>query len=1394
MFLYEFPLTIVLFLFARTQVGDGGRGAWLPAETKYGIIFEMEHVESRLGTYQSTEGFLSLLSSLFSVGGSPTMLGKKTRLRTGCTPYVEYVIHCLLPRVSGNSDAVSLLPFRLPSDKSRLMTRALEVVDAILSSYPVPPLSAPVPPLSKDLKDQRLALEEAASTVHLHDLAEALVVVAKDEDITEYVHDYRNITVPDVVRQSDPSSDATQTAREATNGLRNSGLCIPRPKSPGFTVLSDLLSSSHGVSFVALVKILTEYGGGDGIRGIHGLCVYKQGVAEALFGETQPSLSVARAAEERSASISQQSLLANLIPPMELLVRNFADGVYWREQALSLALRLLCAAAVRENRFGRAVSSGATPILLSPVLRFKARSLPAPPLIETEVQVSKLSSLLTASQSQSGVVSSTIQYLRYEGSSLEQDSEISGGALGLAQYIYDCMPSRDSLSAFCGNRSPGQVAQAFAKRLEILASSAEFSGSKERAALVLDLILGALREPPQGEVSIAHILLGLPLSPSGLAAFHPSCSPKDHDCLGTVLELLADERFSLAAETSMLSSKCYEIMYRLSILNNSEDAVTLTMAQYTNARLNAENFWIANLLRFLGSSSGRGDFVLANAVRKKNQDGQEYILHSVAWLLKGVSNELTASHRKAHGLFQIGWHESSNSQRLLAVLFSRQYGLALNVITALPTSIERFELRNLSELAVSVAKRSKKQMPGAPEVVEDYHILDERKICDLWPDSQSADDLNTLLSWADAFNRSASWDCASSHLASALCSLFLSSVFLVDSMLSERSTSVANGPLTTEVPTFDLQILIDMLMQVLFRVAENSRQAHQSSATSYSLSFVATLLVERVCVAHDSIDNGRRGPEGNMIRICGLFSEAVAATASHNNISSALMLATALGTMVKVTNKISSFEDLKSSVAPAVNCLGRLSQSVANESNVQSVVTARICFATLLDVFLDDQGNDGDDISTIFREYLNLGSAAEFMETLISLLPSLDAELCLLLQKFAQCNGGSAILLRSRVLRKLVESAHIYAREERRVSDDHRHQSVFIRTPAFFGAHVCLLLTLLTSSDVPENQRKQISGEALNCLLIYTPVVSRLLNSFPTDDNILLDCVECLLLVAESGGLSMWANDDRLVIWEKGLLKLACQISENPLPRRFLVELPFQLKSVDSRGYRSDVVSVSRDNRDEGTWWDVVEKTDLLPSGELRLPDPPSLNHWGSAGACAGTWTSQKYEAATSSFRILDACLSVIYVQMRTSSDLRVDWLSFARGLTRLTDLARAAEGRLKSHDTTTSASLWTTPPTQGQESIEKEYIANLGSMAGLCAERLVGIVWLRLKELAVKGGVSYDEVHDILSMSIVLDHGRIDSMVRTERERWYSPPTVLAFLTYFVRCLEFCRESDACR
>ena len=137
-FLHLSPAALFTLKANSSAQQSASASAWFPSSEEYGIVNEMEHVEAQKGCYSSTEGLLYLLTVLIKTCGCPPDLGSQWRPRPGCTPYIEYVVDFVLPRAMGSKKGEKALYFASSADKYRLISRALEVIEAAVIRYYVP--------------------------------------------------------------------------------------------------------------------------------------------------------------------------------------------------------------------------------------------------------------------------------------------------------------------------------------------------------------------------------------------------------------------------------------------------------------------------------------------------------------------------------------------------------------------------------------------------------------------------------------------------------------------------------------------------------------------------------------------------------------------------------------------------------------------------------------------------------------------------------------------------------------------------------------------------------------------------------------------------------------------------------------------------------------------------------------------------------------------------------------------------------------------------------------------------------------------------------------------------------------------------------------------------------
>jgi hypothetical protein len=327
----------------------------------------MDYIESKKGWYPSTEGFLDLLNSLVSSVGCPSKLGRNWRVRTGCTPYLEYVINFVLPKALGVNQKT--LPFRVSGDQSRLVSRALAVVEAIVIRYNLPPLSA--------LNNTKGGKSTPLSTLGIQAVVDQVHEGSNEVDAKEIANDFKSMIVSSTLHAPNQqlgsnNSTVTPVSNQAFVGS-SSVSTVPVPKSPGFTILVELLSSSCGVLLQALKAVLTECGGPDGVFSVLRNQSNKMDMTYALFGSTPPDLNSAKeGVKENGPTKPLQNLLKPFSPKFQAanIDDHYVDNsVLWRETSIASALHILCAAAVREDAFiATLMAAKEQPLKLVPVI------------------------------------------------------------------------------------------------------------------------------------------------------------------------------------------------------------------------------------------------------------------------------------------------------------------------------------------------------------------------------------------------------------------------------------------------------------------------------------------------------------------------------------------------------------------------------------------------------------------------------------------------------------------------------------------------------------------------------------------------------------------------------------------------------------------------------------------------------------------------------------------------------------------------------------------------------------------------------------------------------------------------------------------------------------------
>ena len=801
----------------------------------------MEYVESKLGSYPSTEGLLKLLAALFSSEVLPANLGATWRPQTGCTPYIEYVTDFVLPRALQVKNKEAEIYFATPADKSRLVTRALEVIDAVLTRY-VPSATA----ISRDASEpnlisENLLIARSSSSTHL-DQPSKRIEAREDKPTSALKHD-ANVEFSLVCSSIFPkyanakhvshtkydfSAEATQVTTAFDNTTSDASLrAIPRPKSPGYVVLADILSSNGSLVDLITQLLIEEFGTNTDSA--------NNSSALSLFGEFMPAFHTAKAGrdyilDEHKRDSSQLALKTLDSAFVELFLHPLlsettedisesplaqndrsistkGDTQLWRECSILLSLRILCAAAARNDSFSACSNSSHASSRIIPVMRFQSRELGLNnPLLIKNVQLTKLSKRLLESSFDSSVNSRGVfltilsQYIGYESSSLKNGNAIALTAMSLVKHIYDSSSSKDFVRSIRGFDTKGheRTTVALSTRLSLIPL---LKGNEKESSLcdeILSLILRNLEQASTGNENLAHILLGLTghtfdqqrqyLLKSLQGIDVDMCQHRN--ALDAILDLLSDVDFILDPKTSSLATKCFEVIYRLCDwrTQNSDDSSWIITKLCVMNKLRKSDFWQMQLLRFLGSTPSSTS-ILRITLSQSPIFGQSFhenndisfirrdsdVLHCVSWLLKGVALELHSlmgavdgsKSSNLIGKFPTSSPQPQQCRRLLQVLLCENSCVLFNALADLPlTKPPHFVdelLKNKPQSDAVTFSSCNLREPG--DVSSGFTAIDAEKLCRALSDLQHTDDHHdSAKMWAEAWNCYVNFACSSSHI------------------------------------------------------------------------------------------------------------------------------------------------------------------------------------------------------------------------------------------------------------------------------------------------------------------------------------------------------------------------------------------------------------------------------------------------------------------------------------------------------------------------------------------------------------------------------------------------------------------------------------------------------
>uniref|UniRef100_A0A7S3VEG0 Uncharacterized protein n=1 Tax=Chaetoceros debilis TaxID=122233 RepID=A0A7S3VEG0_9STRA len=1330
---------------------------WFPPSEDYGVIYEMEHVESALGYYPSTEGLLKLLTALFSSAICPFNLGANWRPQAGCTPYIEYITDFVLPRITRSSGSASSnsntieLNFATPADKSRLLTRALEVVDAVLTNY-IPPTSTAV--MNHSNSEPQLVAENALvvgggkekdaamygknSTEKLFEKAQngpfSMVCTSlfpRQTISDEYMAEYRRDFFDDNDNNRlgfDGSSQMNMSS--STQTILNS---VPRAKSPGFTVLADMLTSNNGLLFDLLTQLLVDehyspLRSGDH-RGVAG--GNSNSLVFSLFGDTYPDFSRAKAGrdlilDEEKRDTSQLNLdslatefVSIFLRPLGLecvedideepflqtsrTLAAVSDHQLWKEHCIMLSMRIISAAAARDDAFTSLTSLNASSCQIVPVLRFQARNYDlASPLLVKKFHPTKLSKLLLerslgSKNSRSDYFLTVFsQYIGYQPSSLQRGNYIASSAMSVIRHICSCVSSKDYVRSLRGLGRTGlaDVACAFASRLSLAPLMRNNSKETLLNDEILKMLLRNLKLRGSGKDNLAHVILGL----AGQTAeeqheYLVRCDGggdveicNHHNTLDAILELISDLDFILDPKTAPLASKCFEIIYNLCDPNSpdSQDPSWLISKLCVMNKLRKMHFWQTQLLKFMGrtqSSEPILHLIINNSPIKNHLVDEEScstikrdsdVLHSVAWLLKCVAFEVHALVGGASGFADtnsFGKLQSTSPQpiqcaQLLRLLLDEEFAILFQTLAILPLTkplLARDLLHNAPPRDILISASC--NLEGSPDVNDGFTAIDQGLLLNLLTASNKSLSSEELQSqqgnarlWAHMWNTYVQFASASSHITKSWS-------FLTSAIYSSCGQLLISNPVDAGTAFYDGNSTILLLKTLLSRIGLDSDSSKEligghgsiDAGALYSLSSAAIPLSQMIFDVHTNSKERCCLEDEDTIQIVSLLIDAVIScdnteNRAHDGIEAemAAIIASTLSAVleldaIQATLPMANFSfqmGFRAKALQASSFLSYLSVS-RNQDEDQHAEPLSIAHAAR------------SGLSSLITWFDSLDKVAGvsvdncFLSDLLSssspklqeLVVKCDNDIPNMLESIACCEGGTEILVNGGITEALLSASSSYLGKIEKELLN-VYGSVDIEYPQFLFGHVSLFNTMLSSNASPHAGHRLLTNAA-KFIEIHHQTITRLISSFPSNAELLMGFLTTIALIptAANGDHSDAAG---FIKFNKEFQTDVFSILEQRIVNFALhiAQYPFPPSLLSLLPHQLHDAQIGQNSiQGDKTWWDNVR---LSPNEVcVPLPNPPC----GSSDAIFSnesqniSWNEQMYCHSQSAMQCLDLCL-----------------------------------------------------------------------------------------------------------------------------------------------------------
>jgi hypothetical protein len=849
-----------------------------------------------------------LLTTLIKTVGCPSDLGSQWRLRSGCSPYIEFVTNFVLPRATGSLKNVKPLPFATVADECRLISHALEVIEAIIVRYVVP-FNTEQLTFDRFTNDYKSFLNMANADLGVSLILPEILRTADSlnaDEIKDAIQDFKSM----YINPQDRTAAAMNPSQTSANNL------VPLAKTPGFCIMSNLLSFNKSPLFSTLQQLLYHNGGPNDFNKCHEIMAARS-LSTALFRETPPSLDNSKRSSDlasqqqrrqldeesyqSSISLLQQSMIQSVHPALLLSCsengcqegisshgKSSSDVILWREQTVRLTLRILCAAAARENVFIQLLKDKSLSII--PTLSFKGPihgSYGHRFLEEQKVCASKLSNLLTKAAMathQPEVLPLIADYVGFNAKSLKDHQSIAKNALCIVSYITQTFPQAESIRFLCGDDVRGnRLANSFSRGLLL----------------------------PAGE-DIQHAIVDLTLSNIGIdSPFHNlslmilGLNGSKQNCLNAILDLISDVSFVLSPRTASSATKCFELIFRLMQLDVTKVPSVLL----------SPHFWRDQTIRFLGTQSPATASILQDVTNSFGSDHgddtdlskrNDNVIHSISWFLKGLSLELYLLAGAGHGYSKLGNAVPAQSLTgLLRMLLSPRDSLLQRALVDLPLGRSNNEIFQQSlnswKPTHDVLKSASIPMPGPSDVVARFQSIDVVLLSSLFKSEQQSTK-DATINWASAWNSYAARVCACSHISQAWSDLCRTTIILSHTLDSgdTRETAFITRATAEMLSTVLLRLNTPGHLEQLGQYGVHDAEVFLSGGAVESES-VLPLSVAALCLtdllSRDLLRYEETIADEDVTRVCALLEGAVLSQSGPCNNESAGILKCAFSQM-----------------------------------------------------------------------------------------------------------------------------------------------------------------------------------------------------------------------------------------------------------------------------------------------------------------------------------------------------------------------------------------------------------------------------------------------------------------------------------------------------------------